>query len=92
MPENWTAVQRKAAGFLAVPDLKKMGWRHTHCACEAGHAAGGIPAFANVMGDDDEARAEGIKDLRLIPALIMFFYNRIEFKMYAPASALRATV
>ena len=92
VPENWTAVQRKAAGFLAVPDLKKMGWRHTHCACEAGHASGGLPAFADVMGDDAEAREEGMKQLRLIPALIMVYYNRENYKASAPASALCATV
>ena len=91
-PEEWTAVQRKAAGFLGVPSRAMMLGGNTHCACEAGHGGGGITAFAKVMGDDAEARAEGIEELRLIAALIMFFYKRKNFKMYAPASALRATV
>ena len=91
-PEEWTAVQRKAAGFLGVPSRAMMLGGFTHCACEAGHASGGIPAFADVMGDDAEAREEGIKQLRLIPALIMVYYNRENYKASAPASALCATV
>mmetsp|Transcript_17308 Transcript_17308/g.49426 ORF Transcript_17308/g.49426 Transcript_17308/m.49426 type:complete len:940 (+) Transcript_17308:574-3393(+) len=89
-PEEWTAVQRKAAGFLGVPSRAMMLGGNTHCVCEAGHGGGGLHAFAMVMGDDAEARAEGIEELRLLAALIMFYYNRMNYKASVPASALRA--
>ena len=91
-PEKWTALQRKAAGFLGVPSRAMMLGGFTHCMCEAGHGGGGLHAFAMVMGDDAEARAEGIEELRLLAALIMFYYNRMNYKASVPASALCAKV